>query len=117
MSESMMHRNDIDDYIATFTPEEREDLALADAALDVALLLYRARDKRGLSQAAAAKLAGLHQQAVSRFEQPQANVRLDTVRRYLGALGYTVEIAVRETKTGRVLGRVALPAVGRTATK
>lgn len=100
--------NEIDDYIATFTAEERQELAAAVAALDIAVLLHRARETQGLSQAAAAQLAGLRQQAVSRLEQPGANVQLATVQRYLAALGYTVEIAVRETKTGKVLGSATL---------
>lgn len=102
------HFNEIDEYVATFTAEERDELAAADAALDLAILLHQARTSQGLSQAAAAQLAGLQQQAVSRFEQPGTNVQLATVQRYLAALGYTLEIAVRETKTGKVLGSAAL---------
>jgi len=113
MNEPTEQYNEIDEYIATFTNEERDQLALAEAALDVAYLLHRAREERGLSQAAAAEQAGLHQQAVSRFEQPHANLRLDTLQRYLGALGYTIDIAVKETTTGRVLGRATLPTVAR----
>ncbi len=111
MNEPAAHHNEIDDYIATFSSEEREELALAEAALDIAWLLHRAREERGLSQAAAAKLAGLHQQAVSRFEQAGVNVRLDTLQRYLGALGYTIDIAVKETESGRILGHATLPPV------
>ena len=96
--------NEIDDYIATFTSKERDELVAAETALDLAVLLHQAREAQGLSQAAAARLAGLQQQAVSRFEQPGTNVQLATVHRYLAALGYTIEIAVRETKTGKVLG-------------
>ena len=104
MSEAMTPHNEIDEYIATFSPEERQELALAEMALDMAWLLHRARAERGLSQAAAAELAGLQQQAVSRFEQPQANLQLGTLQRYLHALGYTIDIAVKETESGRVLG-------------
>ena len=116
MSESKAPYSEIDEYIATFTPEERDELAAAEAALDLAMLLHRARGSRGLSQEAAAHLAGLQQQAVSRLEQTRTNVQLGTVQRYLEALGYTVEIAVRETKTGKVLGSAALPPLKRSAT-
>ena len=100
--------NEIDDYIATFTSEERDELVAAEAALDLAILLHQAREAQGLSQTAAAHLAGLRHQAVSRFEQPGTNVQLATAQRYLAALGYTIEIAVRETKTGKVLGSATL---------
>lgn len=103
------HYETIDDYIAGFSEREREELAAADVALDIALLVYRARKTRGLSQRGAAELAGMRQQAVSRLEQPHANVQLDTLRKYLGALGYTVEFGLRDTETGEVIGQVALP--------
>lgn len=114
MSEPTTPFNEIDDYIATFTDEEREELAVAEAALDLAFLLHRAREERGLSQTAAAERAGLHQQAVSRFEQPDANLRIATLQRYLGALGYTVDIAIKEAQSGHVLGHVTLPAMPQT---
>jgi DNA-binding XRE family transcriptional regulator len=109
MSEPTTPYNEIDDYIATFSPEERQELAFAEMALDTAYLLHRAREERGLSQAAAAALAGLQQQAVSRFEQPHANMQLGTLQRYLSALGYTIDIAGKEAKSGRVLGHATLP--------
>ncbi|MGI8858357.1 MAG: helix-turn-helix domain-containing protein [Thermomicrobiales bacterium] len=109
MNEPAVPHNEIDDYVATFSPEERQELALAEMALDLAYLLHRAREERGLSQAAAAALAGLQQQAVSRFEQPRANLQLGTLQRYLVALGYTIDIAVKETESGRVVGHATLP--------
>ena len=99
--------DDIETYIATFTADERQGLAAADAVIDMAILLYRARESRGLSQAAAARLAGLQQQAVSRFERPGAAPRLETVRAYLGALGYGVELSVIDLDTGEAA--VSLP--------
>ena len=117
MSEQRAPHNEIDDYIATFSAEERAELAAAAAAIDLAFLLHQAREAHGLSQTAAAERAGLKQQAVSRLEQPGANVQLDTVRRYLGALGYTLDLTVRETQTGRVLGKASLPPLPRSATR
>jgi ribosomal protein S9 len=49
--------NEVDEHIATFTPEELHELAAATAALDLGMLLHQAREARGLSQAAAAQLA------------------------------------------------------------
>ncbi len=101
--------DDIDAYVATFDEEERHELAAAEAAIDIALLLYRARERRGLSQAAAAELAGLHQQAVSRFEHPNANPQLATVQAYLGALGYALELKAIDPQTGEAMAEVVLP--------
>lgn len=100
--------DDIEAYIATFDEDERRRLAAAEAAIDVAILLYRARERRGLSQAAAAKLAGLQQQAVSRFEQPDANPRLETIQEYLGALGYALELTAIDVETGEKTAKVVL---------
>lgn len=101
--------DDIDAYIATFDECERRELAAAEAAIDIAILLYRARERRGLSQTAAAELAGLHQQAVSRFERPSANPKLETVQAYLGALGYALELKAIDVETGDVAAEVTLP--------
>lgn len=102
--------DDLDAYISTLSEAEQEDLALAGAAIDIAVFLYRARESRGLSQAAAARLAGLQQQAVSRLEQPDSNPRLDTIQRYLRALGYALEIQAREAGNPRLVGeRIASP--------
>lgn len=103
--------DDIDAYVATFDDHEREELAAAEAALDIAILLYRARERRGLSQAAAAELAGLQQQAISRFEHPSANPKLETVQAYLGALGYALELKAIDIETGEIAAEVTLPTV------
>jgi DNA-binding phage protein len=101
--------DDIEAYVATFDEEERGDLAAAETAIDIAILLHRARERRGLSQAAAARQAGLQQQAVSRFERPSANPQLDTVRTYLNALGYGVQLNVIDLETGESAFSVQLP--------
>ena len=100
--------DDIERYVASFDKRERRELAAAEAAIDIAILLYRARERRGLSQTAAAELAGLRQQAVSRFERPSANPQLDTIRTYLNALGYAMEIRAIDATTGEVAASVAL---------
>lgn len=101
--------DDIDAYIDTLSEGERHDLAAADAAIDLAIFLYRARERRGLNQAAAAKLAGLRQQAVSRFERPAANPQLGTIQSYLAALGYAVELKAIDIETGETAADVVLP--------
>ena len=101
--------DDIEAYVSTFDEEERNDLAAAEAAIDIAIRLHRARERRGLSQAAAARQAGLQQQAVSRFESPSANPQLDTVRTYLNALGYGVQLNVIDLETGEAAFSLQLP--------
>src|SRR5215213_6709806 len=41
--------DDVEAYISTFDDDERRDLAAAEAAIDIAILLHRARRLRGLS--------------------------------------------------------------------
>ena len=43
MSESTQPYNEIDDYIATFSEEERQEYVAAEMALDLASTLYRLR--------------------------------------------------------------------------
>lgn len=101
--------DDISAYVAAFDDEERQELAAASAAIDIAILLYRAREHRGLSQAAAAEMSGLRQQAVSRFEHPNANPKLETVQAYLGALGYALELKAIDLQTGEATAEAVLP--------
>ena len=100
--------NEVDEYIATLTPEEQQEVAVAEAALDLAYLLYQAREKRALSQASAGSLAGLKQQMVSRLEHTVTHVQLQTLRRYLSALGYSIDIIIKDTQTGDVLGHTTI---------
>ena len=101
--------DDLDAYIATLDEEEHQALAAAETAMDIAILLYRAREHRGLSQDAAARRAGLRQQAISRLEQHGANPQLETIRTYLGALGYGMELSVIDLDTGEAAFSLLLP--------
>src|SRR5260370_22447369 len=97
--EAPMH-DDLDAYNATFNEEERQELAHAEAALDLADLLYQARTTRGLTQKDAAMRAKVQQQAISRWERAHTTVQLGTLRRYLDALGYSLGLVLREQGTG-----------------
>lgn len=110
-TQAIEDRDDIATYIDTLDASERNELAAASATIDLGILLYRIRAHRGLSQAAAARLAGLHQQAVSRFERPDAQPRLDTVQSYLGALGYAVKLSVVDLRDepGSTIASITLP--------
>lgn len=108
MSETTRPSNEIDDYIATFTDEERQEYTVAETALDLASILYRIRQERGLTQREAAERAALQQQAISRLEKAASNVQLGTLQRYLSALGYRLEISVIDNHTGNVAGKTPL---------
>ncbi len=108
MTDHERHDDDLDAYIADYDPAEREELAAAELAIDLAMLFQRARESRAVSQATIAERIGLSQQAVSRMEQPHRNVTIETLRRYLGALGYGLEITVKEPESGKVLESVSL---------
>jgi transcriptional regulator with XRE-family HTH domain len=109
MERKMRVPDDLDAYLSTLPEAERTEIEIAGASIDLAILLYRAREELRLTQAAAAAKAGLAQQAVSRLEQPPANPRFDTLRRYLGALGYDLELKLKNPTTGNVVAELRLP--------
>jgi DNA-binding XRE family transcriptional regulator len=108
MSETSKPYNEIDDYIAAFSDEERQEYLAAETALDLACILYHLRQEQGLTQRQAAERAGLKQQAISRLEKAASNMQLGTLQRYLGALGYRIEISVIDNRTGHVAGKTTL---------
>jgi DNA-binding XRE family transcriptional regulator len=107
MSETKSY-NEIDSYIAAFSERERQEYNAAETALDLACILYHIRQERGLTQRKAAERAGLKQQAISRLEKAASNIQLGTLQRYLGALGYSIEISVIDNRTGNVAGKTSL---------
>ena len=108
MSETSKPYNEIDDYIAGFSDEERQEYLAAETALDLACILYHLRHEQGLTQRQAAERAGLKQQAISRLEKAASNMQLGTLQRYLGALGYSIEISFIDNRTGHVAGKTTL---------
>lgn len=110
MNEYGPTHNEIDDYITELTEIEREELATADAAIELAFLFHDAREARGLTQAEAARQTGLRQQAVSRFEQPGmklAKTKLETLRKYLTALGYKVGLSISDSISGVLVKEIS----------
>src|SRR6266849_6748218 len=108
MNETANPYNEIDDYIADFSDEERQAYVAAEMALDLACVLYQIRQEQGLTQRQAAERAGLKQQAISRLEKAASNIQLGTLQRYLGALGYSIEISVIDNRTGNVAGKTSI---------
>jgi hypothetical protein len=91
MSETLKPYNEIDDYIATFSNEERQEYVAAETALDLACILYHIRQEQGLTQRKAA-----------------SSIQLGTLQRYLSALGYSIEISIIDNRTGNVAGKTTL---------
>ncbi len=100
----------IDDYIAVLPAEEQREVTIAGLALDLAYILHQARQARGLSQVAAARQAGMHQQAISRFETATGTMQLATLQRYLNALGYSIDLLIKDNATGEVVGQTTFSA-------
>jgi transcriptional regulator with XRE-family HTH domain len=61
-----------------------------------------------LTQREAAARAVLKQQTISRLEKAASNIQLGTLQRYLGALGYSIEINIIDNHTGNVAGKALL---------
>ena len=101
--------NEIDDYIATFSSEEYKEYRAAETALDLASLLYHLHHTHGLTRQKAAEQTGLRLQAISHLEQASSNLQLGTLQRYLGALGYHLEISVIDDRTGKRTTTRGLP--------
>lgn len=108
MTQHEPYFDDLEAYIADYSPEEREELAAAELAVDLAMLFHRAREAREVSQAVVAERVGMSQQAISRIERPNQNVTIETLRKYLNALNYTVEITIREPESGVIVDTVSL---------
>lgn len=100
--------DDLDAYETTLTDEQREEVAAASVALDVALLAEQARLHSRITQAEAARRSGLKQQAISRIENATVNVTLRTLERYLRRLGYALELALRYEATHETVERITL---------
>src|SRR6266567_3857373 len=75
MSKTSRPSHEIDDHIATFSDEERQEYTAAETALDLVSILYRVRQERGPTQREAAKRAALQQQASGRLEKAASNVQ------------------------------------------
>jgi hypothetical protein len=107
MSETNRPNNELEDYLATFSLEERKEYRTAEIALDLANLRYHIRHTHGSTQRSAPERSGLKQQAIRRLEQAASNMQLGTLHRYLRALGYHLEIRVIDFRTGNVADKTS----------
>ena len=87
MSKTSRPSNEIDDYIAAFSGEERQAYTTAETALDLATMLYCIRKEQGPGQQHAAERAGVKRQAISLLGKATSTMQLGTLQPYLIALG------------------------------
>ena len=85
-------------------PEEKAQVRVRAAALRQDLGLRVIRETLGMTQNDVAGKIEIDQGQLSRFERGH-DMRLSTLRRYLGALGFDLEIAAVAGKRRIVLGR------------
>jgi hypothetical protein len=100
---------DINDYIAALTQEERDGLPVAEAALDLAMLLDRAQRRRASTSGDSTPASDLGGVAADAFARAGVMEPLTAFRRYLRALGYEVEVEVVDLASGEPAVRVAVP--------
>jgi hypothetical protein len=91
MSKTSKPSNEIDDYIAAFSYEERQEYVAAETALDLASMLYHIRKEQGPRQQHDAERADVNRQAISHLEKAASTMQIGTLQPYLIALGYRNE--------------------------
>src|SRR4051794_22644068 len=99
--------DEINKYFADLpkTPDYWERQEVADQVLNIAVQLNDLRQERGATQAELAQQAGLQQQAVSRLERGfSLSTKIETLQRYLNALGYSLHLLVTDKETHERLG-------------
>jgi transcriptional regulator with XRE-family HTH domain len=93
---------------ATLSEEEREEVAAASVAFDLARLVYAARERHGLTQNEAAERTGMKQQTISRLEGGTAQPTIKTVERYLRGLGFALDVFLIDEECNESIDRLIL---------
>ena len=101
-------RSRIDELFDGLPDIDPDELAQASTALDIARIIYLARDHRGLTQVEAAERSGLKQQAISRMEGGVLNVTIGTLERFLRKLEFAVEVRLVDDRSGQVVEHIVL---------
>jgi predicted transcriptional regulator len=91
-----------------FTPARRAHVAAKAAALREAMTLEELRKARSLSQEEVAASLTVGQPAVAKLEK-RADMHVSNLRRYIEALGGTLEITARFAETTVVISKVGEP--------
>jgi predicted transcriptional regulator len=88
-----------------FTPARRAHVAVKAAALREAMTLEELRKLRSLSQEEVAEALTVNQPAVAKLEK-RGDMHVSNLRRYIEALGGTLEITAHFDKTTVVISNV-----------
>ena len=88
-----------------FTPERRARVAAKAAALREAMTLEELRKARSLSQDEVADALAVGQPAVAKLEK-RGDMHVSNLRRYIEALGGTLEITAHFDKTTVVISNI-----------
>ena len=88
-----------------FTPERRARVASKAAALQEAMTLEELRKARSLSQEEVAEALAVGQPAVAKLEK-RADMHVSNLRRYVEALGGTLEVTAHFDDTTVVISNV-----------
>jgi predicted transcriptional regulator len=88
-----------------FTPSRRARVAAKAAALREAMTLEELRKARSLSQEEVAEVLAIGQPAVAKLEK-RTDMHVSNLRRYIEALGGTLEITARFDKTRVVISNI-----------
>jgi predicted transcriptional regulator len=88
-----------------FTPARRARVAAKAAALREVMTLEELRKARSLSQEEVAEGLAIGQPAVAKLEK-RADMHVSNLRRYIEALGGTLEITARFDKTSVVISNI-----------
>ena len=91
MSTTSGSSNEIDDYIAAFSDEERQAYAAAETALDVATMLYCIRQEQEPGEQHDAERDGGKRRAIGRLQKAVSTAQMGTLQPYLDALGFDHE--------------------------
>jgi len=91
-----------------FTPERRARVAAKAAALRDVMTLEELRKARSLSQEDIAATLAVGQPAVAKLEK-RADMHISNLRRYIEALGGTLEITARFADASVVISNIGEP--------
>jgi transcriptional regulator with XRE-family HTH domain len=101
----MTGRRPFSELTKDFTPERRARVAAKAAALREAMTLEELRKARSLSQEEVAAALTVNQAAVAKLEK-RSDVHISNLRRYIEALGGTLEITAHFDKTSVVISDI-----------
>ena len=104
----------LDSYIKRLPASERAAIAAGARRKIAAIQLQMVREAAGLTQAQVAERMGVTQASLSRLEH-RPDVKLSNIRKYVEAIGGTLEISVLLPKTPKVKSAGARPSARRIA--